>query len=114
MLFHIAEAEHWAAAQTAGCYERSTRGRSLAEVGFVHLCTARQWPQVLDRFYAGHDGDLVLLTVEQDRLTAPLRWEPGHAGSEELFPHLYGPLDVTAVTAVSALPATPGGPDPAR
>jgi uncharacterized protein (DUF952 family) len=44
--------------------------------------------------------DLVLLCVAVDRLEAPLRYEPGDPGSHELFPHLYGPLEVSAVMRV--------------
>jgi uncharacterized protein (DUF952 family) len=103
-LFHVAEVEHWREAQASGRYERSTRGASLAEVGFVHLSTADQWPGVLRRFYADHDGGLVLLTIDPTRLSAPVRWEPAHPGSDELFPHLYGRLDTGAVVDVAALP----------
>ena len=48
-LFHVAEAEQWEAARAGGRYEGSTRGMSLAQVGFVHLATAEQWPGVLER-----------------------------------------------------------------
>jgi uncharacterized protein (DUF952 family) len=41
--------------------------------------------------------DVVLLRVSVDRLDAPLRYEPGDPGSDELFPHLYGPLATAAV-----------------
>jgi uncharacterized protein (DUF952 family) len=107
-LFHIAEAPHWERAREQGTYERSTRGRSLAEVGFVHLATSAQWPGVLERFYADHDGPLVLLTVDPGRLTAPLCWEPPHPASDEVFPHLYGPLAVDAVVDERHLPRGAG------
>jgi uncharacterized protein (DUF952 family) len=50
--------------------------------------------------------DLVLLCVDADRLRSPLRYEPGDAGSAELFPHLYGPLNTDAVAG--ALPFAEG------
>ena len=103
-LFHVAEVEHWESARASGRYERSTRGLSLAQVGFVHLATDEQWPGVLERYYTGHEGALVLLTVDPRRLTPPLRWEAPPTGSGELFPHLYGPLDLDAV--VEARPLT--------
>lgn len=109
-LFHVAEAEQWEAARTGGRYEGSTRGMSLAQVGFVHLATAEQWPGVLERYYAGHEGGLVLLTLDPARLTPPLRWEAATTGSGELFPHLYGPLDLDAVVGVRQLPRAPGPP----
>lgn len=51
-------------------------------------------------------ADLVLLCVAPDRLRAPLRYEVGDTGSDELFPHLYGPLNADAV--VRALPFAEG------
>jgi uncharacterized protein (DUF952 family) len=99
-LYHIAETRHWAAACRTGRYERSTRGRSLGEVGFVHLATADQWPGVLERHYADHEGELLLLAIDPVRLGAPVRWAAPHSASTELFPHLHGPLEVAAVVAV--------------
>ena len=46
-------------------------------------------------------------TYDADRLTAPLRWEAPAAGSPELFPHLYGPLDTDAVVAVETIRPEP-------
>lgn len=109
-LFHLAEAEHWAAALATGRYERSTLGASLAEVGFVHLCTGAQWPGVLGRFYRGHEGDVVLLSLDPDRLEAELRWEAPHPASDERFPHLYGALPTGAVTATRVLSPPFDGP----
>ena len=54
-------------------------------------------------------ADLVLLCVAVDRLQAPLRYERGDPGSDELFPHLYGPLDVDAVERVLPFPEGPNG-----
>ena len=101
-LFHLAEPAEWETAVRDGRYERSTRGLSLEEVGFVHLATATQWPGVRERYYAGVE-DLLLLTVDPDRLDAPLRWEVADPATGEEFPHLYGPLPVDAVTEVRAL-----------
>ena len=102
-LFHLAEADRWAIARESGEYRRSTLGRSLEDVGFIHLSTAEQWPGVLGRFYGNHTGDLVLLSVDPDLLDAELRWEAPHPESSELCPHLFGPLPVAAVTATRVL-----------
>ena len=53
--------------------------------------------------------DLALLCVAVDRLGAPLRYEVSDAGSEELFPHLYGPLETDAVVEVLPFVEGPGG-----
>jgi uncharacterized protein (DUF952 family) len=69
---------------------------------------AQQVARVANARFAGA-GDLVLLWVAVDRLAAPLRYEHGEAGSNELFPHLYGPLEVNAVLRAVPFVEGPGG-----
>lgn len=103
LIHHLALAADWQEAIRAGVYCRSTRGLSLEQVGFIHACFAHQLAATQARFYA--DGpDLVLLSIDPARLTVPLRLEPP-AGSEELFPHIYGPLALDAVVAAKPLTA---------
>jgi len=47
---------------------------------------------------AARSDGLLLLCVDEARLTAPVRYEDLNAG--DLFPHLYGPLNLDAVTNV--------------
>jgi glutathione S-transferase len=103
-IYHLAESAHWADAVRAGRYAQSTRGRTLAQEGFLHASTAQQWPQVRRRFYADLSTDLVLLTIDPARLGLPLRFEVGDPATGELFPHVYGALDVDAVVATRVLP----------
>src|SRR4051794_3744605 len=102
-IYHLAEAVHWADAVRAGRYLQSTRGRTLAQEGFLHASTAQQWPQVRRRFYADLPTDLVLLTIDPARLDVPLRLEVGDTATGELFPHVYGSLDVRAVVGTRVL-----------
>jgi uncharacterized protein (DUF952 family) len=102
LVHHLALPDDWARAREAGVYEVSTRGVTLAQAGFIHASTSRQWPVVRERFYADCPH-LVLLTIETDLVEATLRWEPGVAGGSELFPHLYGPIPVAAVVATADL-----------
>lgn len=107
-VFHLADTAEWAAARESGFYARSTRGLSLAEVGFIHLSTDEQWPRVRVAFYGDVDGELVLLEIDDDRLAESLVWEVGEPGQQELFPHLYGALPIAAVVSVTRL-APPHG-----
>ena len=98
-LFHLALAADWRAAEHAGEYRMSTLGRTLEDEGFVHMSYAHQVPGVLAAHFAEQAEPLVLLEVEPALLDVPVRVEtpPGEA---QAFPHVYGPIPVTAVVAV--------------
>jgi glutathione S-transferase len=99
-LYHLALRGEWAEARRDGAYRRSTRGRSLEEVGFIHLSAAHQVQPTAQRFYGDlPSGELLLLSVDPQRLAAAglaVMEEPA-PGSGELFPHLYGALPLEAV-----------------
>ncbi len=101
-IFHIATATDWEAAQRAGSYTTSTYGVTLAEEGFIHASREDQWSGVRERFYAEVTAPLVLLEIEVDRLTAPVV-EESPPGTDERFPHIYGPLNPDAVVDVTPL-----------
>ena len=100
-LFHIALAADWAAAQATGEYTTSTRGRTLAEEGFIHCSFADQVDATAARFYADVD-DAVLLRIDPRRLSSRVEIEDLY-GTGEHFPHVYGPIPVTAVVGVQPL-----------
>ena len=106
VLVHLCSTDEWRGARASGEHHPA----SLGTQGFVHLSAPDQVHLPANRLYAGR-SDLVLLYVDAAALTAPVRWEPGVPSDPEamLFPHLYGPLPVTAVTATAAyLPASDG------
>jgi len=105
-IFHIATADEWAAAQRAGSYTTSTYGITLADEGFIHASRADQWQGVLERFYGEVSEPLVLLEVDPERLTAPVV-EESPPGTDEAFPHIYGPLNPDAVVQVTPLARPP-------
>ena len=103
MIYHLAEQSHWEQACRDGTYARSTRGRSLAEEGFIHASSAQQWPLVRRRFYGDVTEPLVLLHIDESRLGAPLVHEVGNPETGETFPHVYGPIEVGAVVDTTVL-----------
>lgn len=104
-LYHLALTREWQEALAAGVYRRSTRGQTLEQVGFIHASEAHQIAATHQRFYADAGaGAVKLLTIDPDRLTAPLRREAAEPGGER-FPHLYGPLTIDAVLQVEAYPS---------
>ena len=105
-IYHIAFRTDWADAVAAGEYHVSTRGRTVEQEGFIHASTAGQVAGVANAFYADADAEgLLVLVIDPERLTAPLRYDPV-PGAPEPFPHIYGPLNPGAV--IGALPFAPG------
>ena len=100
-IFHLAMPDDWAAAFVDGTYAMSTRGRTLDDEGFIHASTREQLEATANRFYADVD-QLVVLTVDPLRVESEIRWEPPAPGVDELFPHIYGPLPVSAVVMTNA------------
>jgi uncharacterized protein (DUF952 family) len=106
-VLHISLAGDWTAAQQAGSYQVSSRGRTLAAEGFIHTSTSRQVEGVLERYYADVDpAQLRLLVIDVPELElagSPVRWDEV-AGTPAPYPHVYGPIVPDAVVAV--LPIT--------
>lgn len=97
LIFHIATASDWAAARSSGSYTTSTLGRALDEEGFIHAARAEQWRGVHARYYAQESEPLLLLEIDTDRLASRVVQEPATTGGDELFPHIYGPVEPSAV-----------------
>ena len=100
-IYHIAFRSDWAEAVRAGEYHVSTRDLTVEQQGFIHASTAGQVAGVANAFYADVD-DLVVLVIDPERLTAPLRYDKVLDAAEP-FPHIYGPLNVDAVTGTAEL-----------
>ena len=107
-IFHIAFASEWSAAEATGTYEVSTRGLSLEEVGFIHAGFEHQVPLVGAAFYGDVSEPLVVLVIDTARIGAPIRVERVE-GTDEQFPHIYGPLPVSAVVEVRTASLTTDG-----
>ena len=96
-LTHMTTPSAWRVALSAG----SLVVPSLLTEGFTHLSAPHQVAVPANAIYAGRD-DLLLLVLDPARLGSAVRWELGahdDAGAMR-FPHLYGPLPISAVTSV--------------
>ena len=98
LVFKIVATDAWASAERAGVFDGAPV--DVAD-GFIHFSTASQAQETAAKWFAGRD-DLSLVAVEADALGAALRWEPSRGGA--LFPHLYGPLPMSAVVWSRPLP----------
>ena len=95
-------------AQEAGVYRRLDAGTLLEDVGFIHAGFEHQVSGVGALFYGDVSEPLVVLVIDTERLDVPVVVENLVAG-EEGFPHIYGPLPVTAVVDVRPARLTADG-----
>ncbi len=91
MIYHVTTNPKWRKALEQGFYEAD----SLALEGFIHCSKPEQVKGVLERYYAGQ-SDLLLLHIDETRLTAMLKYELAPSVNEE-FPHIFGALNLDAV-----------------
>jgi uncharacterized protein (DUF952 family) len=96
-IYKICPASAWREAERQGVYLGSADD---ARDGYIHLSTAAQVPETLRKHYVGQRA-LFLVEVDADAFGRELRWE--RSRNEELFPHLYGELDLGAVISVMNL-----------
>lgn len=111
MILHLLSRKSWIEAQEFG----QLIAPSVAIEGFAHCSTEHQMVEVANKYYRG-TRDMVLLNIDPDKLTSPLKFEPpAHLdGSpalphEPLFPHIYGPINLDAVSEVIDFPCNEEG-----
>lgn len=96
-IYKIVGLEEWRAAEAAGAFEGSAVDRAD---GYIHFSEAAQLRETARKHFAGRD-DLLLVTIDADRLEPQPVWEASRGGA--LFPHLYGPLPVSAAVEIRPL-----------
>jgi uncharacterized protein (DUF952 family) len=111
MIYHLTTRRAWREAQERGDY----RAESLEREGFVHCSTRTQVLPVAEKYYQGQHS-LLLLEIDPSLLSSEMRWEPPSGGTPppgvpegELFPHVYGPINLDAVVKVYDLESDPDG-----
>ena len=108
MILHIVCRDDWDSARARGIYAPP----SLGAEGFIHCSTKPQILRTANRFYRGKTG-LVILCIDESRLEAAPRYEPPDSAlgetTEDLFPHLYRPLNLDAVVSVIDFPCGADG-----
>jgi uncharacterized protein (DUF952 family) len=97
MIYHVITKNDWETAQEQGFYEAA----SLPIEGFMHCSTKNQVEGVLERYYK-NVPDLLLLHIDETKLTALLKYEVASSVNQE-FPHIFGRLNLDAVIKIEAI-----------
>jgi uncharacterized protein (DUF952 family) len=93
-VYKILRGPEWSAFMKAEVFEGSPDD---IRDGFIHLSAEHQLRGTLAKHFAG-EKNLFVLEIDPEWLGSALKWEV--SGGGDLFPHLYGPLHITAVQAV--------------
>ena len=111
LVYKILSAADWQTARALG----HTRTALDEGDGYVHLSTRQQVEDTLRLHYAGQER-VWLLEYDLVALPAGVRWEESRSG--QLFPHLYGRLDLAKAkrrwmlaAGAAGVPALPGDID---
>ena len=100
--YHLLAAEVWEHARSGGTY---TPDR-FAEDGFIH-CTngLEELVAVANRYYRDDARPYVALALDLTRVTSPVRYDD----PDQIYPHIYGSLNLSAVIDVLRAERSPDG-----
>jgi uncharacterized protein (DUF952 family) len=110
MILHITTHKEWETAQLQGKYTAP----SLETEGFIHCSTLNQVADTANIFFKGQNG-LALLCIDEIKLQSKCKYEdPTGGGNSDpnvgnLFPHIYGPINLSPVIKVIDFPTNENG-----
>jgi uncharacterized protein (DUF952 family) len=110
MILHITTHKEWDKAQLEGEYTAA----SLNSEGFIHCSTPKQTTDTANIFFKGQTG-LILLCIDENKLISETKYESPTGGGQHnpdvgsLFPHIYGPINISSVIKVVDFPANEKG-----
>ena len=103
IIYHITRKPDWQTALAIGSYTAD----SLATEGFIHCSIAPQVIATANRLFK-HRRNLVLLCIDTAKVQTEIRYENLEGGTE-LYPHVYGALELVSVVATHDFPAGADG-----
>ena len=95
LIAHICQQQSWESAKDQGEYRTDT----LEYDGFIHCSRPEQVLGVVNAYYQAVP-ELVILWIDPKLVKAVIRWE---AADEDVFPHIYGALNLEAVLSLHKL-----------
>jgi len=105
MILHITTQKEWKKARLDGEYSAP----SLKSEGFIHCSTLKQTVDTANIFFKGQSG-LILLCIDEKKLNSKLKYEDPTGSSHHdpsvgnLFPHIYGTINIFAVIKIVDFP----------
>ncbi|GJM28538.1 MAG: hypothetical protein DHS20C17_11730 [Cyclobacteriaceae bacterium] len=95
MIFHVTPLDTWKQKKS------NTHYSGKSQQGFIHASTKRQIAETIKKHFKGK-SELLLLTIDPLKVTPEIRYEDLESGGQ-LYPHIYGDLNLDAVVKVEEI-----------
>ena len=102
-IYHITNSDDWQNAKKLGIYEN----QSLKTQGFIHCAANDQVVEIAGQFFSEYD-DLTVLKINAENTKYAVVYENLDNGSD-LYPHIYGPIEINTVEGVLKLKKNTNG-----
>lgn len=96
MIYHVTTVEEW----EADTHPDHFTPAGFSSEGFIHACSQEQLAGVLSRYFS-NVSNLVALSIDEYELKPELKYERGT--NNELFPHIYGPINRSAIVDIQKI-----------
>ena len=105
LIYHLSPVDEYKSVPSDQPYQPG----AFAHDGFIH-CTrgVEQLVIVANRYYRADPRPLVVVVIDEGRVTAQIKYEPGQEDGVA-YPHIYGPLNREAIVAVLNMGRLPDG-----
>jgi len=97
IIYHITTNQTWNAARKKDIYDFC----ALKTEGFIHCSTFQQTIDTANRFFKEQE-DLIVLEIEVAKVKSDVVFE-SVPDADEIFPHIYGELNIDAVKSLKKL-----------
>ncbi len=108
MVYHIVKDKDYRSLNDSGKYLPV----NYNENGFVHCSLEKSVIPVANDYYANIEEKLLLLRIDPSKLESPTKYETAspekgvgalHLNSSPIFPHVYGPINNSAIDGIGVL-----------
>jgi uncharacterized protein (DUF952 family) len=108
MIYHIVKEKEYLTQAEGDCYLPV----NMNEFGFVHCALEESVIPVTNDYYLEIEDKLILLKIDPSKLKSETRYEKAvpekgagtqHLNSSPIFPHVYGPINNSAVVGIGVL-----------
>jgi uncharacterized protein (DUF952 family) len=108
MIYHIVKEKEYLLQIKKDCY----LPLNFNENGFVHCALEESVISVANDYYSVIEDKLLLLKINPAKLKSQTKYEPAapekgagtkHLNTSQVFPHVYGPIDNSAVEGIGVL-----------